>query len=155
VTKHEKTVAYHEAAHAVIARVLTLKCGYARLKRGDGGVIDGGNTKVSEAEECVSEWRRRGKVRDSQDAAWVARIITAMAGTEATAELLGVKECSERMEGDDREQIARALEEIAPPDGDRYEARLRRMTRMLVRRHKRRIHRVAKALLAKTTLNAK
>jgi hypothetical protein len=42
------------------------------------------------------------------------------------------------------------LEEIAPSDLDRYEARLRAMTRMLVRRHRERIERVADALLTNT-----
>lgn len=40
------------------------------------------------------------------------------------------------------------------PPWDRLEPRLRAMTRMLVRRHRRLITRVAKALLARTTLTA-
>jgi hypothetical protein len=47
------------------------------------------------------------------------------------------------------------MEELVPTDWDRTEARLRAMTRMLVRRHRARIERVAKALLTKTTLSAK
>ena len=48
-------------------------------------------------------------------------------------------------------------EELPPhsPPWERLEPRLRAMTRMLVRRHRNRIERVAKALLAKTTLSAK
>ena len=40
------------------------------------------------------------------------------------------------------------------PPWDRLEPRLRAMTRMLVRRHRRLIARVAKALFARTTLTA-
>jgi hypothetical protein len=50
------------------------------------------------------------------------------------------------------------MEEVVDPDDTdawvKTEARLRAMTRMLVRRHRARIERVAKALLANTTLSA-
>jgi hypothetical protein len=46
-----------------------------------------------------------------------------------------------------------ALEEIA--SGERLEPRLHAMTRMLVRRYRVRIERVAEALLARTTLSSK
>jgi hypothetical protein len=75
-----------------------------------------------------------------------------MAGAEAEVELLGKKP---QGDGDDRDQISRMIEEVAPDDWNRYEARLRRMTRMLVRRHEARIERVAERLLAKTSLSAK
>jgi len=97
-------------------------------------------------------WEKRGKVRDSNNAVWIARILQFMAGTEAEAELLGKARGGD---GNDRYQIALMLDEIAPADLDRYEARLRAMTRMLLRRHRARIERVAAALLAKTTLSAR
>src|SRR5262249_51413880 len=59
-------------------------------------------------------------------------------------------------DGDDRYQIALMAEELhRDTDWERLEPRLRAMTRMLVRRHKTRIDRVARALLAKTTVSAK
>ena len=47
------------------------------------------------------------------------------------------------------------MAEQCDADWDRLEPRLRAMTRMLVRRHRTRIDRVAKALLAKTSLSAR
>jgi hypothetical protein len=66
------------------------------------------------------------------------------------AELLGRKAIGD---GNDRLQIGMMAEELACPDfWERLEPRA--MTRMLVRRHRARIERVAAALLAKTTLSA-
>jgi Spy/CpxP family protein refolding chaperone len=60
-------------------------------------------------------------------------------------------------DGDDRYQIELMSEQLEcdPDQWDRIEARLRAMTRMLVRRHRERIERVAEALLAEKTLSAK
>jgi hypothetical protein len=88
----------------------------------------------------------------TDDAVWHARIITYMAGTEAEREILG--RCRGG-DGDDRHQIALMAEELSRgTDWSKRELRLRAMTRMLVRRHRARIERVAKALLARTTLSA-
>ncbi len=46
------------------------------------------------------------------------------------------------------------FEQIETSDPDWYEARLRKMTRMLVRRHRASIERVANALLNKVALTA-
>jgi hypothetical protein len=76
-----------------------------------------------------------------------------MAGAEAEAELLGRTAIGD---GYDRHQVELMAEELChSPPWDRMEPRLRRMTRMLVRRHRDKIERVAEALLAKTTLTAK
>ena len=71
-----------------------------------------------------------------------------MAGAETEVELL-----SHEPQGDgfDREQIAFKMDEA--PYNMPSEARLRRMTKMLVRRHRVLIERVAEALLSKTTLS--
>jgi hypothetical protein len=150
---NKTSTAYHEAGHAVIGRVLTLPCGHATIKP-DYSTATAGVSICLRPSACMSEWERRGKVRDSHSA-WTARIMHSMAGAEAEIELLGTPGKGDE---DDRHQIALMMEEAhAPADGDwdKYEARLRAMTRMLVRRHKVRIKRVAKALLARTTLTAK
>src|SRR4051812_13699357 len=71
--------AIHEAGHAVIARVLTLACGGATIVPNfDDGAA--GHSIIEEPWSCVSEWEKRGKVRDSDDAVWHAQIISLMAG---------------------------------------------------------------------------
>ena len=76
-----------------------------------------------------------------------------MAGAETEAVLLNTRATGD---GDDRYRIALMAERLChSPPWERHEARLRAMTRMLVRRHRALIERVAKALLARTTLSAK
>jgi ATP-dependent Zn protease len=151
-TSPRKTaVAYHEAGHAVIGRVLGLS--------GEGATIVPnsyertlGVARVS-ASGAIEKWEKRGKFR-SLDSVYVADVMTKMAGAETEAVLLGRVAVGD---SDDRLQIGMIMEEMRVPadgDWDRYEARLRSMTRCLVRRHGARIERVAKALLAKHTLSA-
>jgi ATP-dependent Zn protease len=123
----KKQTAYHEAGHAVIGRVLTLPCGRATIRSDDDSA---GHAITPDPYACLYQWEKRGKVRNSQNAVWVARIITYMAGAEAEVEFLGKVP---QDDDDDRYQISLMMEEIAPSDWERYEARLRRMTRMLVR----------------------
>jgi ATP-dependent Zn protease len=152
VARSERKTAIHEAGHAVIGRVLTLPCGPASIKRDHDS---SGHAITHDAYLALHEWERRGHFRASGDAVWVARILTYMAGAEAEAEIVGTRG---RGDGDDRYQIALMLEQVdSPPPSDlvRYEARLRAMARMLVRRHRDRIERVAAALLAKKALRAK
>lgn len=143
---------HHEAGHAVIARVLTLAAGRATIKP-DYDEGSAGHHITADPYACLHEWERRGKVR-SDDAVWHARIMTYMAGAEAVSVLLGRPKFVG--DGDDRYQIALMAEGLChSPPWDRLELRLRAMTRMLVRRHRARIERVAKALLAKERLSAK
>jgi hypothetical protein len=91
----------------------------------------------------------------TDSAVWHAKIMTSMAGAETEAALLGRIAIGDVY---DRHEIGLMVEEgFSCPDSfwERQEPRLRAMTRMLVRRHRARIERVAKALLAKTTLSAK
>src|SRR5215472_13123615 len=139
--------AYHEAGHAVINRVLTLTCGPTTIKP-DYEKQEWGHS-ISIALE--HEWERCGKYR-GPNAVWHAQIISRMAGAEAERELLDTESEGDH---DDRLQIACVVSEFVPEDyfWDKLEPRLRAMTRMLVRRHKASIKRVAEALLAKTTLS--
>jgi hypothetical protein len=146
----DRVTAIHEAGHAVIGRVLTLPCGSATIKVDHDEGSAGHNITV-DPYFCIYEWQRRGKVR-TDDAVWHARIISYMAGAEAEREILG--RCRGG-DGDDRYQIALMAEELSRgTDWTKREPRLRAMTRMLVRRHRALIERVAKALLARTTLSA-
>jgi ATP-dependent Zn protease len=141
--------ATHEAGHAVIGRVLTLLCGGATIVP-DYEAGEAGHAITHDPWECVTEWSRRAKMRHD-DAVWHARIITFMAGTVAEQVLLGAAQAGD---GDDRYQIELMAEELDsdPAEWVRVEARLRAMTRMLVRRHRDRIERVADALIAKSRL---
>ena len=146
--ERRKHIAHHEAGHAVIGRVLTLPCKEVAIVR-DYVERSEGYSITPDPWACVWEWERRGKVREPS-AVWRARIIALMAGAEAEAICLG-----RRPDGDDddRHWIGLMLEELNPPDWEKCEARLRAMTRMLVRRHRRLIERVARALLAKRFLS--
>jgi ATP-dependent Zn protease len=147
-----RSTAYHEAGHAVIGRVLTLVCGSATIKA-DYERLVAGHSITFEPYACEAEWEKRGRYR-SRNSVWHARIIALMAGAESEQELLGKQALSD---GSDKREIAWMKEELSGISEDqfwqRFEPRLRAMTRMLVRRHRARIERVAKALLAKTTLS--
>jgi hypothetical protein len=94
---------------------------------------------------CESIWYQRCKLRDD-GAVYRARIMTFIAGTEAETELLG---SSQGGDNDDLYQIELMAERIERCNLER----LRRMARMLVRRHRGRIERVAAALLAEQDLS--
>lgn len=151
---HQRThTAYHEASHAVVGRVLTLLCDGATIKPNYRDRT-AGHSICHDPWACIYAWEKRGKVREP-DAVWHARIITYMAGAEGEEELLG---STHGGDGDDRTQIELMAEEISTRDPllwDNREARLRTMTRMLVRRHRVLIERVAKALLRQTTIGGK
>ena len=144
-----KHTAHHEAGHCVIAKVLTIPCGGVTIVP-DRDTDTAGLTIVDDPWICFDRWWRRGKQRalDAEIRAW---ILTLMAGAEAKEMIFG--HCRGG-EGDDRRQITRLIAALLVTDPDRFERRMRAMTRMLVRRHRAPIERVAKALLAKKTLFA-
>jgi hypothetical protein len=150
--KQLEQTAYHEAGHAVIGRVLTLHCGGATIRPNyDEG--EAGHAITADPYGCLHQWEKRGHVRGSRDAVYHARIMTYMAGAEAEMILLGSGGVGDT---NDRYQIALMAEELhRDTNWDKLEPRLRAMTRMLVRRHLVRIERVAKVMLARTTVSAK
>jgi hypothetical protein len=137
-TSDHRNTATHEAGHAVVGRVLMLKCGGASIQADH---------------ESVAEREKRGKVR-VDFAVWHGRIITYMAGAESEVALLG---STLGGDGDDRRQIDLMSEELTNSDEkwERIEPRLRAMTRQLVRRHRGLIVRVAEELLAKGKLTGR
>lgn len=147
--KPNRTTAVHEAGHAVIARVLTLACGGVSI---EPDYDSSGHSIIADPYDCLWQWERRGKVR-VLDAELNARIIAYMAGAEAERAVLG--RCRGG-DGDDEYQIALMADALCRgTNWSKLEPRLRAMTRMLVRRHRALIERVAKAFLAKTTFSAR
>ena len=150
MTKRRRHTACHEASHAVIGRVLTLYCAGATIKP-DYVAREAGHAICHDPSVCLHQWDIRGKVRDNADAVWHARIITYMAGVEGEMALLG---STNGGDSDDRYQIKMMAGKLSNcGDWNKLEARLRTMTRMLVRRHLALIEGVANTLLRKTTLS--
>jgi hypothetical protein len=149
--------ATHEAGHAVIGRLLGLRCGSATIipnyKEGSAGHAISPDPHIS-----IAEWEARGRWR--YVSMFRAAMMMLMAGREAEIECLGY--CQG---GDERDQyeIACHIDEAEPPavcsgpdeNRDRFEARLRTRTRGLVRRHRGLIELVAKALLERKKLSGR
>jgi hypothetical protein len=139
---HDAAVAYHEAGHAVIGRVLGMVCGGVSIRPDEDCA---GHGWIAVPDVVHWRWYERGRCR-AIASVFRGRILTFMAGREAEEELLG------RCDGgddDDQFQIALMMQQLSIPhsDEDCYEARLRRRCRHLVRRHRKAIEAVAKRLL--------
>jgi hypothetical protein len=144
-----RSLAIHEAGHAVIGRVLSMVCEGATIEP-DGECA--GHAIIHVQHVIMSTWERQGKWR-AEESVWRGRIMSFMAGREAEAELLGNFE-DEGLDGDDRYQIELMAEEVnISGDWEAYEARLRSKTRSLVRRHRSTILLVAGELLSRTTID--
>jgi hypothetical protein len=111
-------------------RVLTLVCGGTTIvpNHKDGTA---GHAIIADHWECESEWRKRGKVRGTDNAVFQGPFIAFMAGAEAGIILLG---STQGGADDDQHQIELMAEELDhdPADWGRWEARLRRQTRKLI-----------------------
>jgi hypothetical protein len=113
---------------------------------------EAGSAIIADHYACTYAWGQRGKIR-TDDAVLHRRIVAYMAGAEAEVVIRG---STQGGDGNDRHQIAMMSEELVTgADWDRLEARLRAMTRMLVRRHRVLIERVAHTLIAKGKLTEK
>lgn len=134
--------AHHEAGHAVVARVLNYPCGHATIVSDEESA---GHAITQDPWDAVAHWDSAGRWR-GEDSALRARIMIYMAGAEAEVEFFG--ECAGG-DDDDRRQIAFMLDDLLPTGADplAHEARLRRFTRALVRRHRGKIEAVAQGLL--------
>ena len=149
LTKAREATAYHEAGHAVIARVLGLTCGQVSIIADDDSA---GRAIIADPWQTAGDWENRDRFRDARQA-FRGTIIARMAGAEAEREFFG--QCRGR-DDNDRYDIALLMDsrwtEIPADDWDQYEARLRAQTRRLVRRHRDTIERVAAALMKHKTL---
>lgn len=153
--------AVHEAAHAVVGRVLGLTCGSATIianeAEGEAGhaiIFDPWRTASdwdARVYESVSRGVRPQRVRDPRSA-FRGTIIARMAGAEAEAVLLGSRAIGD---GADRREIEWMATSSDAELGDlwpRYEPRMRRQTRRLVYKHREAIRRVANALMERDVL---
>jgi hypothetical protein len=137
------STAIHEAGHAVVGRRLGLGGGAATIAPDHVDATFGHAVTAYELAEG-RRWRGEGAV-------WRARIIACMAGGEAEKILLGIEPNGD---GRDRKEIEFMAEFLSGTDWEQLELRLRRMARMLVRRHEVRIRRAANVLRALRTVDA-
>lgn len=137
--------AIHEAGHAVIGRVLGIPCGEASILADEDS---SGHSITGDVWATLSAWESRGKFRDVRSS-YLARIVTYMAGAEATTEILGLA-MEEAGDEEDERQISLMLDDV----GGYSEERVRAATRHLVRRHRGKIEEVASILEAASTLPA-
>ena len=140
--------AVHEAGHAVIGRVTGMLCGKATIMSDHDSA---GHVITKDPWEILAHWEKHGKFRHD-DSVYIGRILTYMAGREAQIELAGCSD-EEIGDGNDRYQIALMFEKTSLQEWQ--EARLRQFARALVKRHRDKIERVAKALLEHKRLSGK
>src|ERR1051326_278687 len=135
--------AIHEAGHAVIGRVLEFRCGKSSIRvRGKTS----GYSMIPEPLQAVGDWENRwAKYHRDLDAAYRARIMIQMAGRAAEEECVG--DCPGG-DGDDQYRVAGMIVDLGvdAKRGEALQQRLRRMTAMLVRRHRQKIEALARAL---------
>jgi ATP-dependent Zn protease len=143
--------AYHEAGHAVIARVLGILCGPASIQP-DLAEGSAGHAIIGDTWETDARWEERGKFREHASVLR-GRIMAVMAGAEAEAVFMGQHSVGD---DDDVHWINAMLDDLLSDQDDivRYAERLRHRTRHLLRRHADKVERVAAALIEKGKLTA-
>jgi ATP-dependent Zn protease len=148
------TIAYHEAGHAVIGRVLGIVCGPASIVP---DATTAGHAVTQGPLTILDAWDARGRSRfNDLRSAYRASIMQAMAGREADRGNL----TGDSGDRQDIEALLRRYDLDAAYFGlpcsnstDFPLDRLRKATRGLCRRHRERIERIAQALLKHETLS--
>jgi hypothetical protein len=143
-----EATAYHAAGRAVIGRVLGLTCGDVAIKPNNDSIR---HVIIRDPWQTIQDWEDRQHFRDPASA-FRGTIIALMAGREAELEIFGAQgDVGDRH--DDEVQIALLLQDAEPwGDPDRFRTRLRGKTRVLVRRHRQSIERIAHGLLSTNVL---
>jgi hypothetical protein len=147
-------VAYHEAGHAVIGRVLGLVCGAATIVPDYSDMSAGKATVHKNYGVTIDAWDSPGHSRSHREnrieSACRAGILMSMAGKEAA-----VLCCGPGFDGDEDDQIEMAALAYETGDFDRpgRADRLRAAARHLCIRHREKIGRVALALIEHSTLS--
>jgi ATP-dependent Zn protease len=141
--------AHHEAGHVVIAYVLGIPIHGATVLDSFREDNVGGSVSIGWLSETLGSWRQRGKRNRDGAVVVIAHTMVLMAGRVAEEEL-----CNAWMEDDDRgdlDMIEALLTTVPLPYSREH---LRKRTRGLVIRHRKKIERVAIALMIRGTLSA-
>jgi ATP-dependent Zn protease len=173
----KKDLAFHEAGHAVIGRVLGLVRGHTTILADHDSA---GHSILADPWITNAQWEARGKFRDLSSIR-LARVIALMGGRETEIVCFGRSRGGWgsdyrdivtialsghlKVPGPRNASVAQARHRreykqmgnanvTFDPAWDRYQERLRQKTRMLVRRHRSTIERVAAAILEKGELKA-
>jgi len=144
--------AYHEAGHAVIGRVLGMACGPVTIVPDDDSA---GHSITFDPWVTYERWEERGKSRgDDMHSIYIGRILTIMAGPEAERELLGTCPDGDGSDLDQIDDAAMSSDGFSSHDEwKRFEPRMRRQVRRLVRKHRAKIELVAQNLLESEILS--
>ena len=139
-------MAYHQAGHAVIARILGMTCGGATI------VADCNSAySLTDVDRSITDWWCRGRSR--YNSMFRARIMTLMAGRESENACVGQDEDTPFAADADLLEIERTAPEAEVSSAQIIKLQAR--TRGLVRRHQQSIELVAAALLQRGALEAR
>lgn len=156
------TTAIHEAGHAVIGRILDLRCGGVTIVKNEAEG-EAGHAIIANPWATVIAWEQRlyeqvehrgeaAKYRNFRSA-FRGTIMARMAGAEAENVILGACQGGDSYDRSDIEQMAASSDtEFSEAEWERFEPRMRRQTRRLIRKYRAAIERVAAALLERGTL---
>jgi hypothetical protein len=147
------TTAIHEAAHAVIGRVLGLPCGAVSVR----GSEDGKELGHAVVVDPVRVWRRGDGARRPMVEASCACLY---AGAEAERVILGLEATGDESDRDRATSLIRIVgvrgaSGVQDDAWHRYEAKLRGRAAAFVAKHRATIERVAASLLARGSLSGR